>query len=142
MPVRRVAVVSAVLAAAVVLGACGEERDGERARTVPNVATRAAPGAEGPPVATVMVSETDYALEPGNPRAARAGIIAFEAVNDGEVVHSLEVQGPAGDVGTPPIQPGQRAAIKVDLPRGTYKWYCPVGDHERRGMVGRVRVAE
>ena len=30
----------------------------------------------------------------------------------------------------------------VRLPPGTYKWLCPLADHERRGMAGRVRVAE
>jgi FtsP/CotA-like multicopper oxidase with cupredoxin domain len=32
--------------------------------------------------------------------------------------------------------------FSVRLPPGTYKWYCPIADHEQRGMFGRVRVAE
>jgi uncharacterized cupredoxin-like copper-binding protein len=43
---------------------------------------------------------------------------------------------------TPALAPGERATLTVQLPPGTYKWYCPIGDHQRRGMVGRVRVAE
>lgn len=142
MPVRRVLEVSAVLAATVALGACGEDRNGERATTVPTTETRAAAGARGTPVVTVRVSETDYAIAPPNPRVRRAGILAFEVANDGAVVHALRVEGPAGDLETPAIPPGEGSAIRIDLPRGTYKWYCPIGDHEQRGMVGRVRVAE
>jgi uncharacterized cupredoxin-like copper-binding protein len=72
----------------------------------------------------------------------RAGVIAFEATNDGLLRHALAVDGPSGTARTPSLPPGERATITVRLPPGTYKWYCPVGDHERRGMVGRVRVAE
>jgi uncharacterized cupredoxin-like copper-binding protein len=69
-------------------------------------------------------------------------VIAFAATNDGLVRHALAVDGPAGQVRTPALAPGERATLTVQLPPGTYKWYCPLGDHQRRGMVGRVRVAE
>ena len=40
------------------------------------------------------------------------------------------------------LRPGERTVLTVRLPAGTYKWYCPIADHEQRGMAGRVRVAE
>jgi uncharacterized cupredoxin-like copper-binding protein len=43
---------------------------------------------------------------------------------------------------TQALRRGERTTLTVRLAPGTYKWYCPVGDHERRGMTGRVRVGE
>jgi hypothetical protein len=132
------ALIAAALAPAA--GGCGEER-GAATRTVPEplgpVPTTAARA-----VATAEVSLVEYALDDADPRLPRAGDIAFEATNDGLLRHALAVDGPAGQVRTRSLPPGERATIVVRLPPGIYKWYCPIGDHERRGMVGRVRVAE
>ncbi|HEX6160112.1 MAG TPA: hypothetical protein VF111_08100 [Thermoanaerobaculia bacterium] len=38
-------------------------------------------------------------------------------------------------------QPGQPAKLVVDLRAGTYKVYCPVADHEERGIT-RPLVAQ
>lgn len=147
MTVGRAAILPLVVAV-LALGACGEDRD-EGAKTgttgtTPTTGTTAegTAGATGKPVATVKVSETEFKLDPENPRVAKSGVIAFEVSNDGQTVHALEVEGPSGEVESSTLDPGERTVIKADLPPGTYKWYCPVGDHEQRGMVGRVRVAE
>jgi plastocyanin len=133
-------VLAVVLALGLGLGACGEDR-GEGLRTSPAAvgtgATTVGIGVD----ATVPVSLTDYRL-PRNVRVARGGLIAFEATNDGQALHALAVVGPAGQARTQTLKPGERTTVEVRLPPGTYKWYCPVDDHERRGMVGRVRVAE
>ena len=130
----------AAAALALVLGGCGEDR-GDGLRTTPaSVGTGATTVGAGVD-ATVPVSLMDYRL-PRNVRVARSGLVAFEATNDGQVPHALAVVGPAGQARTQILKPGERTTVEVRLPPGTYKWYCPVGDHERRGMVGRVRVAE
>jgi hypothetical protein len=129
-----------IAAASLAAAGCGERR-GDAARTVPEP-LGPAPAADARAVAIAEVSLVDYRLDVADPRVPRAGLIAFVATNDGLVRHALAVDGPAGQVRTPPLVPGQRATFSVRLPPGTYKWYCPIGDHERRGMVGRVRVAE
>jgi len=136
MPLR--AIVPAILAAAA-LGACGEQR--ETARTTPSPLDDPAT-TPGRATRTIDVSLTDFRLEPANPRLARPGTIAFAATNDGLSRHALRVDGPTGAVRSVALRPGERTMIAVRLPAGTYKWYCPIADHERRGMVGRVRVAE
>ncbi|MEA2192295.1 MAG: hypothetical protein QOI73_2416, partial [Solirubrobacteraceae bacterium] len=130
---------SLLAVAALALCACGEQR--ESARTTPAPVDDPKP-AIGSAVDTVEVSLTDFRLQPANPRIARSGTIAFAATNDGQGRHALRVDGPTGEVSSVALRPGERTTIAVRLPRGTYKWYCPIGDHERRGMVGRVRVAE
>jgi uncharacterized cupredoxin-like copper-binding protein len=32
------------------------------------------------------------------------------------------------------------AELTVDLEAGSYKFYCPVGNHEQAGMVGTLTV--
>ena len=131
---------SLIAAASLAAAGCGEER-GTAARTVPErVGTVAAPDPRA--VAIASVSLVEYALEAGLPRVGRAGVIAFEATNDGTMRHALAVDAPAGQVRTRALRPGERAVLSVRLPPGTYKWYCPLADHEQRGMVGRLRVAE
>ncbi len=128
--------------AAVLLAAagCGEERGTPTRTAVQPVGTVPAPDPRA--VAIAPVSLVEYALEAGLPRVGRAGIVSFEATNDGTVRHALAVDAPAGQVRTRALRPGERAVISFRLPPGTYKWYCPIGDHEERGMAGRVRVAE
>jgi len=132
----------ALIAAALALAAagCGEQR-GAATRTVPE-RLGPVPTTDARAVATAEVALVDYALEVSDSRVPRAGLVGFEATNDGLVRHALAVDGPAGQVRSRPLAPGERATIAMRLPPGTYKWYCPIADHERRGMVGRVRVAE
>ena len=129
-------------AAAALLGGCGEDRDaGGGVRTSP-VPVGEPPATTAAAVATVDVSLEDYRLVPQSPRVARHGVIAFVATNDGQTRHALAVDGPTGERRSVALRPGERTTIVLRLERGTYKWYCPIADHERRGMVGRVRVAE
>jgi hypothetical protein len=131
----------AVLAPA--LGGCGEDRQAGRGTVRTSPTPVGAPATTiGAAVATIAVSLVDYRLQPLNPRVARHGVIAVVATNDGQTRHALSVDGPAGEVRSVVLRPGERTTIEVRLPRGTYKWYCPIADHERRGMVGRVRVEE
>jgi len=133
---------AAATAAVVSLAAagCGEQR-GDATRTVPRPAGPA-PTLDARVVATVEVSLVDYAIDVADPRVPKAGLIAFAATNDGLVRHALAVDAPAGTVRTPALAPGELAVLTVRLPPGTYRWYCPLADHEQRGMVGRVRIAE
>jgi hypothetical protein len=122
------------------LGACGEQR-GSAMHTVPEPLPRTALRTPAPTIATIEVPLIGFRL-PRDPQMVKPGTIAFVATNDGELRHALAVDGPAGEIRTPALRPGEQATIALRLPRGTYRWYCPIGDHARRGMVGRVRVAE
>jgi hypothetical protein len=133
------AAIALIAAASLAAAGCGEER--HATGTVPEpVGTVPAPDPRA--VAIAVVSLVDYGLEADQPRVPRSGVIAFEATNDGLVRHALALDAPAGQVRTRALRPGERATMSVRLPPGTYRWYCPIGDHEERGMVGRVRVAE
>ncbi|MCA1679857.1 MAG: hypothetical protein LC777_13345 [Actinobacteria bacterium] len=128
------------MVASLAAAGCGEER-GDVARTTP-APLRPLATVEARAVASAEVSLVDYALDVPDPRVPAAGVIAFAATNDGLVRHALAVDGPSGTIRTPVLALGERRVFTVVLPPGTYKWYCPLADHEQRGMVGRVRVAE
>jgi hypothetical protein len=130
----------AAAAAALAAAGCGETR-GDAPRTTP-VPVGTAPAIDPRTVASTAVSLVEYRLDVTQPRVPRAGRIAIEVTNDGVQRHALALDGPSGLVRTRTLVPGERAILSATLPPGTYRWYCPLSDHERRGMVGRLRVAE
>ncbi|CAN5190180.1 hypothetical protein BH20ACT16_BH20ACT16_16050 [soil metagenome] len=140
MSALRAGLVAVAIVVSLASAGCGEER-GDVARTTP-APLRPVATVDARAVATAEVSLVDYALDVPDPRVPVAGLIAFAATNDGLVRHALAVDGPAGTIRTPALALGERRVFTVALPPGTYKWYCPIADHEQRGMVGRVRVAE
>ena len=143
MSPRAAALLTLCAVLALALAGCGEDRQagGGTLRTVPTPVGEAATTSGDAAGATpIDVSLVDFRLQPSSPRLARPGAISFVATNDGQTRHALRVDGPTGAVGSPALLPGQRASVALRLAPGTYKWYCPVADHEQRGMVGRVRV--
>ena len=91
---------------------------------------------------TIAVSETEFAIDPANPRIDKPGSVEFEVKNDGKTVHALEIEALGGEVETEEIQPGDSATLTANLDKvGRFEWYCPVGNHRELGMEGAVIVA-
>lgn len=130
-----------------ILAACGEDREPSDessggAETSTNGTSREPAAPTGKVVATVEVEESEYRLTPPNPEVEEAGVVEFKVTNAGEIGHALEVEGPEGEVETEEIEPGGKATLKADLGKpGRYLWYCPIADHEKRGMKGEILVA-
>jgi uncharacterized cupredoxin-like copper-binding protein len=99
-------------------------------------------GAKEAVVKTIQVSETEFRLKPAEITLDKPGTYVFEAVNSGDTVHALEVEGEGIEEETQEIQPGQSAELKVKLEAGTYELYCPVDGHKEEGMEGKVIVKE
>ena len=100
------------------------------------------PASTGDVVQTVDVSLTDFALEPRNPVIEQPGTVRFNATNNGQSPHSIEIEAPGGEAELEgELGSGETGSVDVDLSEpGTYAWYCPVGDHQERGMRGQIRV--
>ena len=153
MRVRQASLTCCLLFIGLAAGSCGgDDREGSveqsggsttgETSTTGTTATSTASAPGGAASATVKVRETEYKIDPQNARVRKVGVVNFEVTNAGKAPHALEIEGPGGEVETDTIAPGKRATLKADLSRpGTYKWYCPVGDHEDRGMTGKVVVA-
>ena len=121
-----------LMAAATVLAGCGGSGG----------AGRSEDAAQQAPVATIDVRETEFKLDPANPRVEKPGVVEFNVENAGQTLHALEVEGPKGEVETEEIQPGKSTTLRADLTEpGEYTWYCPVGGHKDQGMEGKITVA-
>ena len=93
-------------------------------------------------VKTIQVKETEFKLQPAEVTLDKPGTYVFKAVNSGDTVHALEVEGEGIEEETEEIEPGQSAELKVKLKAGTYELYCPVDGHAEEGMEGKLTVKE
>ncbi len=99
-------------------------------------------GAKETVVKTIQVKETEFRLKPAKITLEKPGTYVFKAVNSGDTVHALEVEGQGIEEKTNEIKPAQSAELKVKLEAGTYELYCPVDGHKEEGMEGKVIVKE
>jgi plastocyanin len=90
---------------------------------------------------TVEVRLSEFALDPSQVSIDEPGTYTFRAVNDGQAVHALEIEGHGVEEETEDLQPGETAELTVELTEaGDYELYCPVGNHRDMGMDGSVQV--
>jgi uncharacterized cupredoxin-like copper-binding protein len=94
------------------------------------------------PIDTIEVQETEFSLDPSEITLDQPGTYVFRAVNSGRDEHALEIEGEGIEEETEEIPPGESTELEVNLDPGTYKLYCPVGNHEERGMTGTIIVRE
>jgi uncharacterized cupredoxin-like copper-binding protein len=131
------AVVAGAAMAAFAAG-CGGSSDGSSSTAASSSSTAAQAGGAA---SNVDISETDFKLNPSDPKV-KSGQVTFNVSNDGQTVHSLEVEGPNGDQELQSdLSPGQKGVLSVDLSKpGKYEFYCPVGNHKQLGMKGEITV--
>jgi plastocyanin len=93
-------------------------------------------------VKTIQVKETEFKLQPAEVTLDKPGTYVFKAVNSGDTVHALEVEGEGIEEFSDKIQPGESTNLRVDLKPGTYVLTCPVDGHEDKGMETTINVKE
>jgi uncharacterized cupredoxin-like copper-binding protein len=131
-PRRLLMSVAAVAVLAVVASGCGGGSKKSASK----------PASSGSKAGAVTIRESEYKLNPANPKVASARAVQFQVQNKGTVPHALEVKGPKGEARTQAIQPGSSTTLKVDLSKpGSYQFYCPIDGHRKLGMAGQVIVA-
>lgn len=118
-----------LVAAALLLAACGSDENGEGATTA------------GASAETIEISATEFAFDPPTIELDQAGEYTFRLTNDGGAPHALEIEG-AGieEAATDTIGPGETAELTVELGEGEYEMYCPVDGHRDMGMEGTLVV--
>ena len=132
-----------LLGTAVGCGGGGDTGGGkeEQEEAPPSVAAGEPTVAENP-IEVIQVNETEMSLDPSEITLQQPGAYVFRAVNVGDVVHSLRIEGNGiEEQQTRDIGPGESADLAVTLSPGTYELDCPVGNHEELGMRGSVAVA-
>lgn len=110
-------------------------QDTTTARFNPKVARATEP----PHTLNLLQEDVQVMLRDGHiemPATLSPAQATFNITNTGTHEHSFEVEGGGIEKALDrPLQPGQSAKLVVDLHAGTYKVYCPVADHEDRGMT-------
>ena len=88
----------------------------------------------------VSLTLDDFSITPQRLRA-RAGEVAFRAVNRGAIGHTLRVKrGDREVVAIKTLLPGASGSGSARLERGEYKLVCILGNHEELGMYGTLSV--
>jgi hypothetical protein len=141
----------AALIAALCIGvmAC-QERDATDRRDVAGRAQAEVERAPGlPPPATdagAVVNQVHVALRDHQvemPEQLPMGLTDFMVTNHGATMHSFVLEGQGIEARLQgQIDPGASMLMRVDLVPGSYRAYCPVDDHEERGMEARLTVIE
>lgn len=150
---RTAAAAAGLVLGALVLTGCGggaatAPSSTSAAASAPAAAEPSAPAAAASSAAAasegtvVEVRMTEFALE-FSQDTFTPGTYTFKAPNAGQFPHTISITGPGVDNATAggPAQGGEEVSMTVDLQPGTYKVWCPVRDHEARGMVAEITVA-
>jgi len=75
------------------------------------------------------------------PTSLKPGKTAFIVKNAGKQKHNFEVRGNGTDQKfLVDLTPKQTKVLHVNLKRGTYTVYCPVGDNQKKGMETSLTV--
>ena len=143
----------ALIALALGLAACGGDDDDSGAAPATTAATAPAtpiPSTESTPSDTgggAAAGATALALQ-ADPTGqlkfvetkltAKAGDITITLTNASAVPHDVAIDGAPGV--SDQVQDGGTADLTVNLPAGTYEYYCTVPGHRQAGMVGTLTV--
>ncbi len=132
---RRAISAAALVAVTALAAACGAS-GGSPATSSPATAPPSAAGVPNAQQGTMVpVQMTEFHLQLPTENLA-PGTYTFTAVNDGKIVHAIEIDGPGVTEQRTPgvVQPGASSQLTVTLAPGTYELYCPVGNHKAQGM--------
>jgi plastocyanin len=92
------------------------------------------------PSRTLSVAVTEYRINPQSVTAS-PGPLTITVHNYGRLSHNLAIfSGSVQDATTPPISPGQSAALTVDLTRGKYALASTIMSDQALGTYGTLTV--
>jgi uncharacterized cupredoxin-like copper-binding protein len=126
----------AVAVLALAAAGCSSSSGKASTSSSPTSAGTVAPGSGS----KVTVGEVEYKLDLSTD-SFTAGPYTFTAVNNGKIVHALEIDGPGVHAVTSDIEPGQSASLSVQLQPGKYDVFCPIPGHKALGMNAEITVA-
>jgi LPXTG-motif cell wall-anchored protein len=105
-------------------------------------------GVGGSPVhaqQTVMLTASEFQFVPPAITVPAGQPITFQLTNTGQFPHNLHIEGQGVVFDLVPggvnVAPGQiTTGTMTFTTAGAYNFWCPVGNHQQRGMVGTLTV--
>ena len=70
---------------------------------------------------------------------AKAGTVTIDFDNPSSVPHAVEIEGNGVEESSDTVT-SSKTSVTADLEPGSYKFYCPVGNHSSAGMEGTLTV--
>jgi hypothetical protein len=90
--------------------------------------------------ATVRVTEREYRISVSTKTLA-TGTVLLVVHNAGRIAHRLSIAGPGLSTRTTPtIKPGATRSLAVKLAGGSFRLWCPLGNHASLGMRTTLAV--
>lgn len=86
----------------------------------------------------VLVEMVDVAFAETELAIAADTDVTLRFANNGAAVHNFKIDDP--DVFSGDLAPGAESDLVVNLPAGTYEYYCSIPGHAPAGMVGTLTV--
>jgi uncharacterized cupredoxin-like copper-binding protein len=90
------------------------------------------------PGAGLSVEMVDIAFKPTELTIPANTDTVLNLTNSGAAVHNFTIDNPAVTSGD--YTPGQTGTLTLNLPAGTYQYYCSIPGHKEAGMVGTLTV--
>ena len=87
---------------------------------------------------SVEISMVDLAFEPNDLTIPADTDVSIVLTNHGVAPHNFYFDDL--DVHSDTLRPGDKATLTVNLPAGTYTFYCNIPGHRQAGMVGTLVV--
>ena len=95
--------------------------------------------------AGAVTGEFDLAADPSGAIAydksqgnVEAGTVTIKLTNESSLEHNVAVAQGSRQLGVSPTIKGSETELKVDLPAGTYEFYCTIPGHRAAGMQGTL----
>ena len=143
-----------VFSSVLLLASCSRDKIGETATKAESTAVRAidtvrgrisrvydtlTKGKGGTGGHTYDVTLSEYKIEMDD--HVQAGEVEFKVANHGTMDHNFEISGNGVKQSfSPNLKPDETRIMTVKLDRGTYVAYCPIKQHEKKGMRVQLEV--
>jgi hypothetical protein len=95
--------------------------------------------ADAPEVVNVVMSDHSIDVKP---LIVARGKVGFELLNEGLLEHAFRIVGPGADEQFDGVVPGQPRRVWVKLGVGTFRIFCPDGNHADLGMSSQLTVTD
>jgi plastocyanin len=136
---RALPLLLAAAASVLALAACGGGGSSTSASTTPPAATGGGSTGGGSTVQITADPSGGLKYEETEVTAAAAGSVTLDFTNMSSVPHNVTIEGNGASGGTDTIT-ASSTSTTIDLPPGTYTFFCSVDAHRQAGMEGKLVV--